>query len=191
MVDQNARLAEYTSLRQESLQYVQVNVQIAVVTLPIAAALITFGFQSSNYILFLATVFVLLSSLIYSVATTIKMISIGAYIAAIIEARIEDLKWETIIAKKRNIIYPIINSIAYIIISSICLLSAWKFFPSHDISSILIYLFIVIISILSLTTVFVLHTYIYSKRYYSAQVKKWRRMEEETLALHSDKSAKL
>src|SRR6266852_1374960 len=102
MEHQEALLAEYQSLRQEILQGIQLTLQSTLVALPIAAAVMAYGFQAKSSIAFLTAIAVLLSSLWYCTYLLMSVRSIAAYVYAIIEPKVDGLQWETIQVIKRR-----------------------------------------------------------------------------------------
>lgn len=146
MKDQEAMLAEYTTLRAELIQYQQMNLQISFFTLPVAAAVMAYGFQQRYSFAFLAAIAILLAALWYNRSVLDRVSSIGAYIYATIEPNIEDLHWETILAARRkkenlvsgkNAILGII--MVYSAFSLTCLVLAWYFMQSFSALNLALY----------------------------------------------------
>jgi hypothetical protein len=100
MKDQEALLAEYTTLRAELIEYQQMNLQISFFTLPVAAVVIAYGFQQEYSFAFLAAIAILLAASWYSRSVLDRVSSTDAYIYATIEPKIESLHWETILAAR-------------------------------------------------------------------------------------------
>src|SRR6266566_487257 len=77
MKEQEAMLAEYNTLRAELIQYQQMNLQISIFTLPVAAAVIAYGLQQKYSFAFLAAIAILLTALWYSISVLASVGSIG------------------------------------------------------------------------------------------------------------------
>jgi hypothetical protein len=186
MKDQEAMLAEYNTLRAELIQYQQMNLQISIFTLPVAATVMAYGFQQKYSFAFLAALAILLIALWYSISVLASVSSIGAYIYAIIEPKIEGLQWETLLASKRekenlvsgkSAILGIV--IVYIVFSLICLLLAWYFIQSVSALNLAIYsgLTLIFLLLLVLGSAKVLQTV--SVQYIEDAAKNWKQLEEE------------
>ncbi len=186
MKEQEAMLAEYNTLRAELIQYQQMNLQISIFTLPIVAAVMAYGFQQKYSFAFFAAIAILLTALWYSRSVLASVSSIGAYIYAIIEPKIEGLQWETILALKReqeNLVSgkPAILGIVivYIVFSLTCLLLAWYFIQGVSALNLAIYsgLTIIFLLLLIFGSSKVLHAV--SVQYVEDAAKNWKQLEEE------------
>ena len=186
MKEQEAILAEYNTLRAELIQYQQMNLQIPIFTLPAAVAFMAYGFQQKYSVAFLAAIAILLIALWYNRYLLASVCSIGAYIYAIIEPKIEGLQWETILASKRAkeklgtgkpLILVIV--ILYIVFSLICLFLAWYFIQGISALKLAIYsgLTIIFLVFLIIGSFKVLQTV--SARYIEDAAKKWKQEEDK------------
>lgn len=182
MANQEALLAEYNSLRQELIQTIQMNLQISVGALPVAAGVATYGFQAQNAIAFLAAIVVLLSALWYTAENKKSMHLIGAYIYAIIEPKIEGLQWETLIVesrkKKDELKYPFMISI-YALASTGCIFFTWRFLQDYQLFNILLYICITcfLAGLFILVSVYTLH--VSSTKYYRDSINRWKKIEAD------------
>ena len=185
MKEQEAILAEYNTLRAELIQYQQMNLQIPIFTLPVAAAVMAYGFQQKSSFAFLAAIAILLTALWYNRFVLASVSSIGAYIYAIIEPKIEGLQWETILASKRakeNLVSgkPLILGIVivYIVFSLTSLFSAWYFIQGVSALNLAIYgLIIIFLVLLIIGSYKVLQTV--SAQYIEKAAKKWKQEENK------------
>ena len=186
MKEQEAMLAEYNTLRAELIQYQQMNLQIPIFTLPVAVAVMAYGFQQKYSFAFLAAIAILLTALWYNRFVLASVSSIGAYIYAIIEPKIEGLQWETILASKRakeNLVSgkPLILGIVivYIVFSLTCLFSAWYFIQGVSALNLAIYsgLTIIFLVLLIIGSYKVLQTV--SAQYIEKAAKKWKQEEDK------------
>jgi len=185
MKEQEAILAEYNTLRAELIQYQQMNLQIPIFTLPVAAAVMAYGFQQKSSFAFLAAIAILLTALWYNRFVLASVSSIGAYIYAIIEPKIEGLQWETILASKRakeNLVSgkPLILGIVivYIVFSLTSLFSAWYFIQGVSALNLAIYGVIIIFLVLLIIGSYkVLQTV--SAQYIEKAAKKWKQEENK------------
>ncbi len=179
MANQEALLAEYNSLRQELIQTIQMNLQISVGALPIAAGVATYGFQAQNPIAFLAAIVVLLSALWYTAENKKSMYLIGAYLYAIIEPKIDGLQWETLLveSRKRDLKYPLMISI-YALASTGCVFFTWRFLQDYHLFNILLYSCItsLLAGLFILVSIYALH--VSSTKYYRDSVNRWKKVEE-------------
>lgn len=186
MKDQGAMLAEYTTLRAELIQYQQMNLQISFFTLPVAAAVMAYGFQQRYSFAFFATIAILLTALWYSRAVLDRVSSIGAYIYAIIEPNIEGLQWETILAARREkeklvsgkaAIVGIL--IVYSVFSLTCLVLAWYFLQGAEALNLALYsgLTLIFLLLLLMGSAKVLQTL--SAKYIQDAANMWKQLEEE------------
>ena len=199
MKEQEAMLAEYNTLRAELIQYQQMNLQISIFTLPVAAAVIAYGLQQKYSFAFLAAIAILLTALWYSISVLASVGSIGAYIYAIIEPKIEGLQWETILASKRekeNLVSgkPAILGIVmvYVVFSLTCLFFAWYFIQDVNAFTLAMYsgLTLIVLVLLSIGSSKVLHTV--SVQYIADAAKNWKQLEEELkrkVPMNSSKSS--
>lgn len=112
--------------------------------------------------------------------------SIGAYIYAIIEPKIEGLQWETILASKRakeNLVSgkPLILGIVivYFVFSLTCLFLAWYFIQGISALNLAIYsgLTIIFLVLLIIGSSKVLQTV--SAQYIKAAADKWKQEEDK------------
>jgi hypothetical protein len=186
MKDQEAMLAEYNSLRAELIQYQQMNLQISFFTLPVAAAVMAYGFQQRYSFAFLAAIAILLTALWYSRSVLDRVSSIGAYIYALIEPQIEGLQWETILAakrKKENLVSGKSAILGIIIVYSgfsfTCLLLAWYFIQGFSTLHLAIYsgLTLIFLVLLLIGSAKVLQTL--SIKYIEDAANKWKQLEKE------------
>ncbi len=186
MKEQEAILAEYNTLRAELIQYQQMNLQIPLFTLPVAAAVMAYGFQQKYSFAFLAAIAILLTALWYNRFVLASVSSIGAYIYAIIEPKIEGLQWETILASKRakeNLVSgkPLILGIVivYFVFSLTCLFLAWYFIQGVSALNLAIYsgLTIIFLVLLIIGSSKVLQTV--SAQYIKAAADKWKQEEDK------------
>ena len=186
MNDQEARLAEYQTLRAELIQYQQMNLQISIFALPVAAAVMAYGFQQRYSFAFLAAIGILLVALWYSSSLLANVSSIAAYIHAIIEPKIEGLQWETVLATKRTKEHlgsgkPAILGIivVYSVFSLTCLLLAWYFMQGFSPLNLAMYigLTLIVLLLLLIGSAKVLHTV--SVQYIEDAAKQWKQLEDE------------
>jgi len=185
MKEQEAILAEYNTLRAELIQYQQMNLQIPIFTLPVAAAVMAYGFQQKYSFAFLTAIAILLTALWYNRFVLASVSSIGAYIYAIIEPKIEGLQWETILASKRakeNLVSgkPLILGIVivYIVFSLTSLFSAWYFIQGVSALNLAIYgLTIIFLVLLIIGSYKVLQTV--SAQHIEKAAKKWKQEEDK------------
>ena len=188
MKDQEAMLAEYTTLRAELIQYQQMYLQISFFTLPAAAAVMTYGFQQRYSFAFLAAIAILLAALWYSRSVLDRVSSIGAYIYATIEPKIEGLQWETILAarrKKENLVSGKTAILGIIIVYSAfsltCLVLAWYFMQGFSALNLAMYsgLTLIFLLLLLIGSAKVLQTL--SVEYIEDSANTWKQLEEEFL----------
>jgi len=188
MKDQGAMLAEYNTLRAELIQYQQMNLQISFFTLPVAAAVMAYGFQQRYSFAFLATIAILLTALWYSRSVLDRVSSIGAYIYAIIEPKIEGLQWETILAARReketlisgkSAILGIIS--VYSVFSLTCLVLAWYFIQGAEALNLALYsgLTLIFLLLLLIGSAKILQTL--SVKYMKDAANQWKQLEEDFL----------
>ncbi len=186
MANQEALIAEYSTLRQEILQRMQMSTQLLAAAGAAASAFAVYGFQAQNSIAFLAAVAILIAALYYGSATSKELIKVGTYICTLIEPKIEGLKWETMLAEMRkresrfpvSRSYPIAISIATLLCIS-CTFFAWWFLQDHRIYILILYSCITLIIGLTLSFVSVYGFHSASKKYQSDCVSKWKKLEEE------------
>jgi drug/metabolite transporter (DMT)-like permease len=186
MTNQEALLAEYSTLRQEILQRMQMCIQLLAAAGAVASAFAVYGFQAQNSIAFLAAVAILIAALYYGAATAKELIKVGTYISTLIEPMIEGLKWETMLAEMRkresrtpvSMSYPITIWIAILLCIS-CTFFAWWFLRDHRIYNLILYSCITLIIGLTLSIVSVYAFQSASKKYQSDCVSKWKKLEEE------------
>jgi hypothetical protein len=188
MKDQEAMLAEYTTLRSELIQYQQMNLQISFFTLPVAAAVMAYGFQQRYSFAFLAAIAILLAALWYSRSVLDRVSSIGAYIYATIEPKIEGLHWETMLAARRKKEHLVSGKTAivgiimvYCAFSLTCLVLAWYFMQGFSTLNLAIYsgLTLMFLVLFLLESAKVLQTL--SAAYIEDAANTWKHLEEELL----------
>jgi len=190
MANQEALIAEYSALRQEILQQMQMNIQFKAASLAVASAFVVYGFQAQNSIAFLSATVILVAALYYSANSTRALITVGTYIYAIIEPKIEGLQWETMTAERRkrknNIFSLSFLSISYpttICIQALleigCIFFTWWFLRDYRIFNVLLYSCITFVLGVSFIIVSVYAIDISSKKFHSDRVGQWKKIEEE------------
>lgn len=101
LADKDELVAEYKSLRGEINNNSIITAQVFTVTITAAAALIGFGFQTKNWLIFLSPPIILLPSLYFISSQLESTIRIAAYIYAVIEPK-SDFQWETLLLQTRT-----------------------------------------------------------------------------------------
>jgi hypothetical protein len=184
-VNQDAILAEYNSLKQEIIQTTQLNIQGSIGILPIAAAIITYGYQAKNTAAFLLTIILLLSMLLYNATCIRNVMGTGAYIHAIIEPKINNLRWETMLEKSRGkskALYQndtaILISI-YGLVSAGCIFLSWYFLNDYRMRNLIAYSIITLILVILFIALSLFLFFVSSEKYYKGKIKEWQDIENE------------
>lgn len=186
MANQEALITEYSTLRQEILQRMQMGIQLVAAAGAAASAFAVYGFQAQSSIAFLAAVALLIAGLYYGAATAKELIQIGTYISTLIEPKIEGLKWETMLAemRKRENRTPVSrsNPIAICVATLLCIcftFFAWWFLPDHHIYTLILYSCITLIVSITLIYASVYILYNSPKKYQLDCARKWKKLEED------------
>ena len=186
MANQEALLAEYSTLRQEILQRIQTNIQIVAAAAAVASAFTVYGFQAQNSIAFLAAAVVPVGTLFYSANSSKELIKAATYIYALIEPKVEGLHWETMGLEMRTrktrsslgFTYPVTISI-FTLVSIAALFFAWWFLKDYRIINVVLYSGITLVLIVSLIVVSLYALQGSSKKYHLDCVNQWKKLEEE------------
>jgi hypothetical protein len=99
-IDRKALLEEYRQLKSEISEWSRVRNQFMGLSLTATAALFGLGFQWKNPFIFLATLFVQLPTMAICNAADTSILTISAYIQLMIEAKVKELNWETMITRR-------------------------------------------------------------------------------------------
>ncbi len=186
MANQEALIAEYSTLRQEILQRIQMTLQFTAAGLPVASAFIVYGFQAHNSIAFLAAILTLVAALYYSSHGTNEIVKLGTYIHALIEPKVEGLQWETMVLERRKrenlfspgISYPITICI-FALFGIGCTFFTWWFLSDYRIFNVILYSCITVILAICFIVVSVYALHVSSTNYRADFVAQWKRLEEE------------
>jgi hypothetical protein len=123
---------EYSSLRDEILQFSDRQVNLVTFALTITAALLGYGITSGNGFVSLVPLLMLAFVLIQLVRVRRGMIRISSYLSYFIESRTNDLGWETrvnqlrkLTAKERGLKHPGVSVISFgmlpIVVGFVCI----------------------------------------------------------------------
>jgi len=194
VANQEALIAEYSALRQEILQVDQQQMQFVGAALAVASAFVVYGFQAQNSFAFLAASIILLAGMYIGARGTSHVVLVGTYLYAIVEPKVEGLKWETMLAKIPKMKFRF--SLRYLIVSIyalyplVCVFFAWLFIHNYRILNVLLYSCITVILGVFLILVSVYSLHISSNKYQSDCVSRWKKIEEEinptVAAIHAD-----
>ncbi len=99
-IDRKALLEEYRQLKSEISEWSRVRNQFIGISLTATAALFGLGFQWKNPFLFLATLLVQLPTMAICIAADTSILTISGYLQLMIEAKITELNWETMITAR-------------------------------------------------------------------------------------------
>ncbi len=126
------RVAEYTALKQEIIQYNQLNIFLLAISFPIAAALIAYGYTQHDALALFAAVGLLGASLWFVSAHVYTAMLIASYLYAIVESKGSGMTWEHMVYSLRG--RPRTPSSSYGILWALlplvsigCILLAWAY----------------------------------------------------------------
>lgn len=96
------RAAEYTALKQEIIQYNQLNILWLAIAFPITAALIAYGYTQHDTLALFAAIAVLDISLWFVSAHIYSAMLIATYLYTIVESKGSGLTWEHMVYAMRG-----------------------------------------------------------------------------------------
>ena len=99
-IERQSLLEEYRQLKLEIGEWSRVRNQFIGMSLTAAAALVGLGLQWKNPFVFLSTLLVQLPTMAICRAESLSIVTISGYIQVMIEAKVPELNWETMISAR-------------------------------------------------------------------------------------------
>jgi hypothetical protein len=192
-----AALAEYSTLQGRLTNYVQVTTQVTTVSVPIAGALVAFGYQQHNPVAILAGAATLIATLAGLGIVGSEVQRMRSYIYMVLEPNIPGLRWEHLgrtylRARLFGSIWPssVALTLTYVAVVVGLVALAGYYWPATSISGLVVYAIMAaaFLTAAFLTAIWVV--YVGSHRYFTRLSHRWERvLKESAQQLRSERAA--